>query len=180
MNERERLLQLVRQRSLIYGDITLSSGKKSHYYIDGKQTTLHSEGIALISRLMLPQLRGVDAVGGLTLGADPFIGALLVACHDAGRPIVGFIVRKEAKGHGTQKLIEGPLKKGMRVAIVEDVVTTAAAALKAADAVEEAGAHVVRVLALLDRQEGGAEAVRARGYEFAPLFTKEDLKIRPA
>ncbi len=179
MNDRERLLQILHERSLIYGDITLSSGQKSHYYIDGKQTTLDGEGIALIARLMLPKLRDVDAVGGPTLGADPFLGALLAVCHEAGVPMVGFIVRKEVKNHGTQKVIEGPLKSGMRVALVEDVITTGGSALLAADKIEAAGCKIVRVLALLDRQQGGAEAFHARGYEFCPLFTKDDLKIQP-
>ena len=149
----ERLLAL----SFRVGDFTLSSGKKSDYYVDARLTTLDPQGGSAIAKLFLIEAKALaaTAVGGLTLGADPIIGAMVGLGVDEGYPIKGFIVRKEAKGHGTGKLIEGNLDKSDKVIIVEDVVTTGGSALKAINAVKEFGAKVVAVLAVVDREEGG-------------------------
>ena len=169
----ERLLQLAHERgALTYGDYTLSSGQKSTYYFDGRRLTLDPEGAFLVGEAFLDRLRGSDAqaVGGLTLGADPIVAAVALTSHLQGRPITGFIVRKEAKGHGTQQAIEGPLVKGSRVAIVDDVCTTGGSLLRAIEAAEDAGCTVVKVLAILDRHQGGSEELIRRGYDFQALL----------
>src|ERR1051326_1073820 len=139
---RSKLRDVLQRESVIFKEVILSSGKPSHYYIDGRMTSLSAEGAHLTARLWLPLLRDVQAVGGLTMGADPFIGAILHACAEKGIPMAGFIVRKEAKGHGMQKQVEGPVKPGSRVAIVEDVVTSGASAWKAIEAGTAVGAPV--------------------------------------
>jgi orotate phosphoribosyltransferase len=168
-----RLLQVAEERgALKYGEITLTSGKKSNYYFDGRLLSLDPEGAHLIARAMLPILReaGVEAVGGLTLGADPMVAGIALASHLEGGPIPGFIVRKEAKVHGTGQSIEGPLKPGCRVAIIDDVCTTGGSLFQAIAAAEAAGCTVVKVLAILDRREGGSDELRGRGYDFAALL----------
>lgn len=168
-----RLLALALARgALKYGDFTLSSGKKSRYYFDGRLLSLDPEGACLIAQALLPLLHqaGVQAVGGLTLGADPIVAAVAMASHQCGGPIPGFIVRKEAKGHGTRQGIEGPLPPQSRVAIVDDVCTTGGSLFQAIAAAEAAGCTVVKVLALLDRMEGGSQELRRRGYDFAALL----------
>jgi orotate phosphoribosyltransferase len=168
-----RLLQVAEERgALRYGEITLTSGKKSNYYFDGRLLSLDPEGAHLIARAMLPILReaGVEAVGGLTLGADPMVAGIALASHLGGCPIPGFIVRKEAKAHGTGQSIEGPLKPGCRVAIIDDVCTTGGSLFQAVAAAEAAGCTVVKVLAILDRREGGSEELRRRGYDFVALL----------
>jgi orotate phosphoribosyltransferase len=177
-----RLLQLLRERAFRTGEFTLSSGRKSSYYIDGKQVTLSAEGSHLFARLLVEKLRGsgVEAIGGLTLGADPIVGAVAAISRAEGAPIDAFIVRKEPKSHGTRRRIEGPLREGARVAIVDDVITTGGSLLRAIEAVrEEAGAQVVKVLCLVDRQEGAEENLRAQGYELEPIFTLRDLTGQP-
>lgn len=174
-----RLLALALERgALKYGDFTLSSGKKSSYYFDGRLLSLDPEGAHLIAQALLPLLHqaGAQAVGGLTLGADPIVAAVALASHifrlkDGGlRPIPGFIVRKEAKGHGTRQGIEGPLAPGSKVAIVDDVCTTGGSLFQAIGAAEAAGCTVVKVLAVLDRVEGGSQELRRRGYDFTALL----------
>ena len=168
-----RLLQVAQERgALKYGEITLTSGKKSGYYFDGRLLSLDPEGAHLIASAVLPILResGVEAVGGLTLGADPMVAGIALASHLEGGPIPGFIVRKEAKAHGTGQNIEGPLKPGCRVAIVDDVCTTGGSLFQAIAAAEAAGCTVVKVLAILDRREGGSEELRRRGYDFVALL----------
>lgn len=177
--ERARLLQLVEQLALKRGHFILASGRESTFYLDGRMVTLWPEGAYLIGKLMFAQLRALDvqAVGGLTLGADPIATAVAVVSFQEGQPIPAFLVRKEAKGHGTHKLVEGPLPEGARVAIVEDTVTTGESALKAIAAVETQGCTVAVVLALIDRLEGGRERLESAGYAYAPLFTIRDLGI---
>lgn len=174
----DRLLALALERgALKYGDFTLSSGKKSGYYFDGRLLSLDPEGAYLIAQALLPILRraGAQAVGGLTLGADPIVAAVALASHpdpdlSGGHPIPGFIVRKEAKGHGTRQGIEGPLAPGSRVAIVDDVCTTGGSLFQAIAAAEGAGCTVVKVVAVLDRMEGGSDELRRRGYDFEALL----------
>jgi len=170
-------LELLRELSVRYGDFTLASGRKSRYFIDGKLTTMHPEGAYLAARLFLDLLEGtgVEALGGPTLGADPIAGAVAAVSFQLGRPLPTFIVRKEAKDHGTGRRVEGPpLRPGAPVALVEDVCSTGGSALAAADAVEaDSGSRVVVVLCLVDRDMGAAAAFRARGLDYRPLFPRD-------
>ena len=168
-----RLHQVALERgALKYGEFTLTSGKKSNYYFDGRLLSLAPEGAHIIARAMLPMLweAGVEAVGGLTLGADPIVAGIALASHLGGGPIPGFIVRKEAKAHGTGQRIEGPLEPGCRVAIIDDVCSSGGSIFQAIAAAEAAGCTVVKVMAILDRHEGGSEELRRRGYDFVALL----------
>lgn len=177
MNKRKRLLELIKQEALSIKPIILSSGKKSDYYIDCRLITMHPEGAALIADIFFDMLadKEVDALGGLTIGADPIAGAFAAISFQRNRPIPTFIVRKEQKKHGTQKLVEGPLKKGMKVAIVDDVATSGGSLLSAIFAVEEFGCKVVSVMVVVDRMEGGKEALSEKGYKLESIFSKDDL-----
>jgi orotate phosphoribosyltransferase len=181
MQHRARLIELFRRRALKFGEFTLASGKKAGYYLDGKQITLHSEGLRLVSEGLLELLAGVEfqAIGGMSIGADPIIGGVLAAAGAAGRDLVGFLVRKEAKGHGTQRYIEGPVQPGMKVVVVDDVVTTGGSSLLAIDRVQEFGCEVVQVAAIIDRMEGGAANFAARGLTLKSLLTIQDFGITP-
>jgi nicotinate (nicotinamide) nucleotide adenylyltransferase len=158
--------------ALKYGDFTLASGKSSKYYFDGRLLSLDPDGSRLIAEALLPVLRQaeVDAVGGLTLGADPIVSAIALSSGLRGEGISGFIVRKEAKAHGTGQSIEGPLRSGSRVAIVDDVCTTGGSLFQAIEAAEAAGCSVVTVVTVLDRKEGGSEELRRLGYDFLALL----------
>lgn len=175
------LLQLFRERALKFGDFTLASGKKAKYYLDGKQITLHSQGLRLVSEGLLKLMDGVDAqaVGGMSIGADPIVGGMLAIAGGQGRDLAGFLVRKEPKGHGTQKYIEGPVTPGMKVVIVEDVVTTGGSSILAADRAKEFGLDVVLVLAIIDRMEGGRENFAKHGLKFESLLKITDFGIEP-
>jgi len=175
------LAQLVRERALKFGDFTLASGKKSTYYLDGKQVTLHSKGLRLVAEGMLDLLSGTDftAVGGMSIGADPIVGGVLTVAGERGVDLDGFLVRKEPKGHGTQRYIEGPVQPGAKVAIVEDVVTTGGSSIQAIERVREFGCEVVFVTAIVDRLQGGAAAFAEAGVPFEALFTIEDFGITP-
>ena len=180
-----RLLELALERGAIrYGDFTLSSGRKSAYYFDGRLLSLDPEGAYLLGHALLPLLTdaGVSAVGGPTLGADPIVTAVATASWQQGNPMPAFIVRKESKSHGTAQLIEGPLPPaGASVAIVDDTCTTGGSLFHAIEAAEAAGCAVGLVLAALDRNEGGSDTIRQRGYRFASLLTAgEDGRIRPS
>jgi orotate phosphoribosyltransferase len=177
VNKRERLLELIKQEALSIKPIILSSGKKSDYYIDCRLITMHPEGAALIADIFFDMLadKEVNALGGLTIGADPIAGAFAAISFQRGRPIPTFIVRKEQKKHGTQKLVEGPLKKGMNVAIVDDVATSGDSLLSAIFAVEEFGCKVAAVLVVVDRMEGGNAALAEKGYKLESIFTRDDL-----
>ncbi|MEZ5966641.1 MAG: orotate phosphoribosyltransferase [Planctomycetota bacterium] len=176
---RARLVELVRERAYRDGvDVVLASGKRSTFYINGKEVTLHPEGLWLLARLMLHELAAlpaITAVGGLTLGADPMAAAICALSHETGQNLEAFLVRKEAKGHGTGSRIEGTLRKGQRVAILEDTVTTGGSARRAIDAVREVGAEVVVVLALADREDPDADAFRAE-FDVRSLVTLSDLR----
>ena len=172
LEQRERFLQLVKERGILRGDFTLASGAKSSYFFDLKMVTLSAEGAYLAGKLVYELLKdsGIDAVGGLTLGADPIVTAVALVSYLEGTPIDAFIVRGELKGHGTKKAIEGRLPaKGSKVAIVEDVITKGGSTLKAIAAVEAAGCRVVRVIALVDRHQGGSNELRKRGYSFSAI-----------
>ncbi|MCH7605676.1 MAG: orotate phosphoribosyltransferase [Chloroflexi bacterium] len=169
----ERLLELALEKgALKYGDFTLSSGKKSNYYFDGRLLSLDPEGAHVIAQALLPILyrAGVNAVGGPTLGADPIVTSVALSSYLQGQSIPAFIVRKEAKGHGMQQTVEGPLEPGCRVAIVDDTITTGGSLFQAIAAAEESGCTVVKVVALLDRREGGGDELRRRGYDFMALM----------
>ena len=168
-----RLLEVAVERGAIqYGRFTLTSGKESAYYFDGRLLSLDPEGARLIAQALVPILRGagVEAVGGLTLGADPIVSSVAFASGLTGEGIPAFIVRKEAKAHGTGQSIEGPLRPGSRVAIVDDVCTTAGSLFQAIEAAEAVGCTVVKVAAILDRMEGGSEELKRRGYDFVALM----------
>ncbi len=180
-DDRARLLDLLKTLSYEEGDFTLVSGKKSTYYIDAKETTLNPEGMYLVGAIMYEMVRavkGVDAVGGVSIGGDPLVCATVLAAQGRKDPLKGFLIRKEPKGHGTNRWVEGGknLKKGMNVVILEDVVTTGGSSLKAIEATEREGYTVKGIVALLDRLEGGREAVESKGYFFEPIFTLKDLR----
>jgi orotate phosphoribosyltransferase len=177
MSNRNELLELIVKNSLKRGDFTLSSGKKSTYYIDGKLTTLDSRGSFLVARVFLAMLSDSvpDAVGGLTLGADPIIGSMLALAGMEDLPLRGFIVRKEAKGHGTQSLVEGPVSKADRVVVLEDVLTTGSSSLKAVNAVRDLGCEVDRVLAVVDREQGAKENLKEAGCRMEAIFSVKEL-----
>lgn len=182
MDKRQELIELFRERALKFGDFTLASGQKSTYYLDGKQITLFSKGLRLVSEGLLSLLDGIefDAIGGMSIGADPIIGGVLTVAAEQGRSIDGFLVRKEAKGHGTNRYIEGPVKPGAKVVIIDDVVTTGGSSLQAADRAIEYGCQVVQVVGIVDRLQGGAANFAARSLPFRPLLTIEDLGIAPS
>ncbi|MEM9007472.1 MAG: orotate phosphoribosyltransferase [Cyanobacteria bacterium P01_F01_bin.86] len=179
---RDRLLDLLCQVAYREGDFALSSGQTSNYYINGKQVTLHPEGGVMVGRLLLEQVSDAAiAVAGLTLGADPIVTAVSIVGAYGDRAITPLIVRKEAKGHGTQAYIEGPeLPAGALVIVLEDVVTTGQSAWKAVERLRAAGYTVETVLALVDRQEGGSEFYAAKNLQFQALFTIADIKTRYA
>ncbi len=185
MNERERLKAILLEKSYRRGTFTLTSGKTSDFYIDGKQTTLSAEGAYLCGRLLFDLIRQadapIDAVGGMTLGADPLVTAVSIVSFLEQSPIPAFIVRKEAKGHGTGNYIEGlqNLPPGCRVALIEDVVTTGGTLIKVIDRVRDAGFVVGLVVTIVDRQEGGAETLAQYGYPLKALFTRAELQDRP-
>jgi orotate phosphoribosyltransferase len=170
-DERQTLRELLRARSIRTGEFVLASGAKSSYYIDARLTTMSGSGQLLIGRRALAEIDrhgwSPDAVGGLTLGADPVAAA--------GRTIDAFTVRKQAKDHGTGRLIEGNLRQGSRVLVVEDVITSGDSALRAVAAVQEAGARVIGVLSVVDRQEGGRARIEAAGHPVTALFTAAEL-----
>lgn len=181
MYDRPKLLSLFRERALKFGDFTLASGKKSSYYLDGKQITLHSEGLRQVSEGLLDLLADVEfeAIGGMSIGADPIVGGVLTAAAERGRAMDGFLIRKEAKGHGTNRYVEGPVKSGARVVIIDDVVTTGGSSLQAADRIIEFGCQVVTVVGVIDRMEGGAANFAARNMPFRSLLTIQDFGIQP-
>lgn len=181
MYDRTALIQLFHDRALRFGDFTLASGKKSTYYLDGKQITLHSRGLQLVSDGLLDLLSDVafDAIGGMSIGADPIIGGVLTAAAARGREMLGFLVRKEPKGHGTQRYIEGPVQPGMKVVVIDDVVTTGGSSLQAADRIIEFGCEIVQVVGIVDRMEGGPANFAARKLPFRSLLTIQDFGITP-
>ncbi|MDR0787792.1 MAG: orotate phosphoribosyltransferase [Gemmatimonadota bacterium] len=172
MNDRDRLVELLRERSLEFGDFVLASGARSDFYIDVRRTTMHAEGQALVGRLGLAAIRAAglapQSVGGLTMGADPVSYAIAHASWLAGDPVNAFSVRKQAKGHGKGRRIEGTFEAGQKVVVIEDTITSGGSALEACAAVREEGGVVLSVLAVVDRESGGREAIEATG---VPLIT---------
>jgi orotate phosphoribosyltransferase len=179
MTEHSALITLLAERSAKRGRFKLASGKESDFYVDARLTTMSPDGLALIGPLALSALWAagwkIDAVGGLTLGADPISYAISYASASSDHPLRAFTVRKEAKAHGTGKLLEGPVREGDCVAIIEDVITTGGSALRAIEAVRNARASVAGVLALVDREEGGRQAIEKAGVSVVSLATASQI-----
>jgi len=185
MTKHHELIALLAQRSVRRGHFILASGKTSELYVDARITSMSAEGLSLIGPAGLHAIRTagweVDAVGGMTLGADPIAYAISYTSSLQPPLIQAFTVRKETKTHGTGRLIEGPLKNGDRVVVVEDVITTGASALRAIDAVTSAGGKIQGVLALVDREDGGRRAIEDKGYRVISLAQiSEILALMPA
>ena len=179
MNSRQRLKELIIEKCILKGDFVLASGARSRVYFDCKRITLHPEGVALIGELLWEAIGAlqaeVAAVGGPTIGADPIVGHLAALSHIKGKPLAAFLVRKEAKSHGTRRTIETPPPAGSRVVIFEDVVTSGGSTLDAIRAAEEAGLKIAAVFCLVDREQGGAAALAA--YDYQPLFKKSEFGL---
>lgn len=177
---KDSLRELLDTRAARIGPITLSTGKKSNFYFDCKPVTLSSDGAPLVGDVFLDALSELleqpTAVGGLTHGADPIVGAMMLRAHERRRPLEGFYVRKQAKKHGTQQRIENTPPAGTKVVIVDDVVTTGGSLLEAVEEARKAGCDVVGVIALVDRDEaGGAERIREVVPHYIPLYTRHDF-----
>jgi orotate phosphoribosyltransferase len=177
---KKRLLTLLKREALKKGEFVLSSGKKSNYYLDGRIITLTPEGAFLVGSIILDMIKdkGIAAVGGPTLGADPIVGAVAALSHVNNIPLKTFIVRKSTKEHGTQRQIEGPaLKKGDRAILVDDVATTGKALIEAKEALDKAGAVVNQAIVIVDRCEGAKENLAKAGLELGAIFKIEDLGL---
>jgi orotate phosphoribosyltransferase len=181
--DRARLVEIIKKRSYMSGvEIRLASGRTSNFYFNLKPTMLDPEGANLICHLMVDALEGleVDAIGGLEVGAIPMAAAAAAVSFARGRPLPAFFVRKAVKEHGTKSLIEGLIKgqtlAGKRVVILEDTTTTGGSPLKACKAVEAEGAKVVRIVTIVDREEGAAEIIREAGYVYAPILSLRDFR----
>jgi orotate phosphoribosyltransferase len=182
LSDRESLRRLLLDRSVQRGNFVLASGRHSSYYIDCRPTTMSAEGMVVIGRLGLGALETAGwrptSIGGLTLGADPVAYAIAAASFLAGQPVDAFTVRKEAKGYATKRLIEGNFRPGYPVVVIEDVITSGQSAARAAAAVEEAGGSVLGVLAVVDREEGGREALQLQGRKVVALTGVSELGLR--
>jgi orotate phosphoribosyltransferase len=174
---RDQLRQMLLQRSMRFGEFILSSGATSNYYVDVRKTSLHPAGLRMIAKLFFEALKddGVTAVGGLTLGADPLVAGVMLHSHEVGQPIEGFLVRRTTKDHGLRGQVEGNLAGHKRVAILDDVITSGESSLIAAEAAESYRAQVVRVLTVVDREQGASQVFQQRGYPFTPLFSIGEL-----
>ena len=172
-----KLMALIRNRALRHGDVTLASGEQSDFYIDGRMIAVCPEGAYRIGEVLFEETKDIefDAMGGLAVGAVPMITSFVTSCFHRERDVEGFFVRAEAKSHGTKKLVEGRLKQGDRVIIVDDVVTSGGSVMKAIRAAEDVGARVVLVLSIVDRDRGAAEMFASHGYAYRSVFTKQDV-----
>lgn len=179
MDDRQRLVEQIRDKAVVHGKVTLASGREADYYVDLRRVTLDGVAAPLVGRVMreLTADLDVDAVGGLTLGADPVATAMLHAAASAGEHLDAFVVRKAEKAHGLQRRVEGPDVAGRRVLAVEDTSTTGGSVLTAVEALREAGAEVVAVAVIVDRATGAAEKVRAEGLEYRYAVGLDDLGL---
>jgi orotate phosphoribosyltransferase len=179
VTDRDALLDLVKAQAIVHGKVTLSSGREADYYVDLRRTTLSSAAAPLVGRVMLELTQDwdFDAVGGLTMGADPIAAAMLHQAAAQGRQLDAFVVRKEAKAHGLQRRIEGPDITGRRVLVVEDTSTTGGSPLTALAAVREAGAVPVGVATIADRATGAGEKIEAEGVPYRYVYSLEDLGL---
>lgn len=177
MSKHDELKALVQKDAVKHGHFILASGKESNIYVDLRKVTLNPKGAVLIGALIAEIIkdRGADAIGGLTMGADPIALAASIAALEHGLAINAFVVRKEKKAHGTMGWIEGPIEAGQKAVVVEDVITTGSSAIKAIERLKECGVHVDMVVAVLDREEGGREAIESLGYPVKSLLTRKDL-----
>lgn len=169
----KRILELAHETgALLYGDFTLTSGKKSAHYFDGKRLTLSPEGAYQVGKAVFDELAGldIDAVGGPVVAAVPIVSAVALVSYLEGKPLPSFIVREVAKEHGTKRQIEGHFTEGSRVAVVEDVITTGGSVIRAIEAVEAARGKVVKVIVIVDRHEGGSDKLKAKGYDFTAIL----------
>jgi orotate phosphoribosyltransferase len=178
-----RLIQLIKELAVVHGRVTLSSGIEADYYVDLRRATLHHEAAPLIGQVMLDLLEqnGItefDAIGGLTMGADPVATAVLHQAANRNKAIDAFVVRKQAKAHGMGRQVEGPDVKGKKVVVVEDTSTTGGSPLTAAKALEEAGAIIVAVATVVDRDTGAQKVIEAAGYKYLTAVTLDDLDLR--
>jgi orotate phosphoribosyltransferase len=181
MTEKERLLSILKELSYEEGEFTLRSGRKSPYYVDARQTTLNPEGMFLAGKILYELIRDlghIEAVGGVSMGADPLVCATVMHAFWQDHRLFAFLIRKEPKGYGTSRWIEGTrnLRRGMNVVILEDVVTTGESAIRAAQIAEKEGLYVRGIVALLDRLEGARETIESSGYAFISVFTLTDLR----
>jgi orotate phosphoribosyltransferase len=176
---RERLLEIVKDKAVVHGRVTLSSGKEADYYVDLRRITLDGEAAPLVGEVMLDLVADleIDAVGGLTMGADPVATAMLHAASRRGRRLDAFVVRKAEKAHGLQQRVEGPSITGRRVLVVEDTSTTGGSPLTAVEAVREVGAHVVAVAVIADRASGAEERIREAGVDYRAAYSLGDLGL---
>ncbi|MER5441488.1 orotate phosphoribosyltransferase [Streptomyces sp. NPDC002790] len=177
---RDALLTQIKNKAVVHGKVTLSSGIEADYYVDLRRVTLDGEAAPLVGQVLLDLTAGLefDAVGGLTMGADPVAGAMLHASAARGQRLDAFVVRKAAKAHGMQKRVEGPEIKGRRVLVVEDTSTTGGSPLEAVQAVREAGAEVVGVATIVDRATGAAEKItEGAGVPYLFAFSKDELGL---
>ena len=175
---RERLLTLLREKSVRVGNFTLASGRISDFYVDVRQTALHAEGASLIAQLLLARLQEESVgIGGMTLGADPIACSAVAMSSHLGRQVHGFIIRKEPKGHGTGCYLvgQGNLPPGSKVTMVEDTTTTGGSLLKAIQRAQDAGLEVIQCITVVDREEGATEALEAAGFTLEALTTRTEL-----
>jgi orotate phosphoribosyltransferase len=177
---KKRLIELILEKAFKYSRepvFKLVSGRMSNYYFNCKAVTLHPEGMHLIGNIIFDMIKdpGPKGIGGLTLGADPIAAAVAYTSFLKGSPIEAFVVRKTAKSHGTMQWIEGNIKKGDRVVIVDDVITTGKSTIEAIDKAGEAGLDIIKVIALIDRQEGGRENIESLGFPVEPVITREEV-----
>jgi orotate phosphoribosyltransferase len=177
--DRTQLLNLIRDNAIVWGKVTLASGREADYYVDLRRITLQSQAAPLVGRVMLELTADLDydAVGGLTMGADPVAAAMLHAAAAQGRALDAFVVRKEGKSHGLQRRIEGPDVAGRRVLAVEDTSTTGGSVMTAVDALREAGAEVVGVAVIADRSTGAAEKIAEAGLTYRFAYGLEELGL---
>jgi len=179
-NMKKRLIELILEKAFKYSEepvFRLVSGRMSNYYFNCKAVTLYPEGMYLIGNIIFDFIKDLDVrgIGGLTLGADPIAYAVAYTSYLKGKPIEAFVVRKTAKSHGTMQWIEGNVKKGDRVVIVDDVITTGKSTIEAINMAKEEGLDIIKVIALIDRQEGGREAIEALGYKLDSIITRDDV-----
>jgi orotate phosphoribosyltransferase len=180
--DKPRLVELVKELAVVHGKVTLSSGIEADYYVDLRRATLHHEAAPLIGKVMLDlidsaNLGHIDAVGGLTMGADPVASAILHQAAARGRVLNAFVVRKQAKQHGMGRQVEGPDVKGKNVVVLEDTSTTGASPLTAAEALQNAGANVLAIATVVDRNTGAKEAIQSKGFRYYSAITLSDLGL---
>lgn len=175
--QHETLLGFVFEHSFLRGKFKLASGKESEFYLNAKKTTLDPEGSRLVAETFLEEAKNceVDSIGGLEIGAVPIVSSVVSLSAHRGYPVRGFIVRKKRKKHGTQELVEGRIEKNDRVIVIDDVITTGTSAYQAVEEVLKVGCQVIKVISLIDRNEGGRELFRERGFEYQPIITIEEI-----